>query len=43
MVPTGMALVAVLLMAVFFRPPSRGPVTETENDESLGAASPAQP
>jgi MFS family permease len=28
MVPTGMALVAVLLLALFFRPPSRGPVAE---------------
>ncbi len=27
MVPTGMALVAVLLLAVFFRPPTRGPVS----------------
>lgn len=43
LVPTGMALVAVLLMAVFFRPPSRGPVAETGNDESMGVASPAQP
>ena len=40
MVPTGMALVAVLLLAVFFRPPSRGPVAET--DEIPATASPAQ-
>jgi nucleoside transporter len=40
MVPTGMALAAVCLLAVFFRPPSRGPVTET--DELPATASPAQ-
>lgn len=28
LVPTGMAAVAVLLLAVFFRPPQRGPVAE---------------
>jgi MFS family permease len=28
MVPTGMAALAVLLLAVFFRPPQRGPVAE---------------
>ena len=28
MVPTGMALAAVLLLAAFFRPPERGPVAE---------------
>jgi MFS family permease len=28
MVPTGMALVAVLLLAAFFRPPQRGPAPE---------------
>ena len=43
MVPTGMALVAVLLLALFFRPPSRGPVAETSEDEPVAAASPAQP
>lgn len=40
MVPTGMALVAVLLLAVFFRPPSRGPVADT--DDVSATASPAQ-
>lgn len=40
LVPTGMALAAVCLLAVFFRPPSRGPVTET--DEVPATASPAQ-
>jgi len=33
MVPTGMALVAVLLLAVFFRPPTRGPVAVEADDE----------
>lgn len=40
MVPTGMALAAVCLLAVFFRPPSRGPVAEAE--ELPATASPAQ-
>ena len=40
MVPTGMALVAVLLLALFFRPPSRGPAAES--DELPATASPAQ-
>lgn len=40
MVPTGMALAAVCLLAVFFRPPSRGPVAEV--DELPATASPAQ-
>jgi MFS family permease len=40
LVPTGMALAAVCLLALFFRPPSRGPVTET--DELPATASPAQ-
>ncbi|RRN63038.1 MFS transporter [Caulobacter sp. 602-1] len=40
MVPTGMALAAVCLLAVFFRPPSRGPVAEA--DELPATASPAQ-
>ncbi len=30
LVPTGMALAAVLLLALFFRPPSRGPVAESQ-------------
>jgi MFS family permease len=38
MVPTGMALVAVLLLAAFFRPPQRGPVPE---DAPLVETSPA--
>ena len=42
MVPTGMALVAVLLLALFFRPPTRGPVAETDEAVSAGAANPAQ-
>src|SRR6185437_4331519 len=29
LVPTGMAAVAVVLLAAFFRPPHRGPVPET--------------
>ncbi|MGH6963883.1 MAG: MFS transporter, partial [Phenylobacterium sp.] len=28
MVPTGMALVAILILAAFFRPPQRGPVSD---------------
>ncbi len=40
LVPTGMALAAACLLAVFFRPPSRGPVAET--DEIPATASPAQ-
>jgi len=40
LVPTGMALAAVCLLAVFFRPPTRGPVAET--DEVPATASPAQ-
>lgn len=42
MVPTGMALVAVLLLAVFFRPPSRGPVAQADAAEPDAVASPAQ-
>ena len=30
MVPTGLALGAVLLLALFFRPPTRGPVAADE-------------
>lgn len=40
LVPTGMALAAVCLLAVFFRPPSRGPIAEA--DELPATASPAQ-
>lgn len=40
LVPTGMALAAVCLLAVFFRPPSHGPVAET--DEVPATASAAQ-
>jgi MFS family permease len=43
LVPTGMALVAVLLLAVFFKPPTRSPVAEVDDDAPVGAASPAQP
>jgi hypothetical protein len=32
-----------LLLALFFRPPSRGPVAEANEAEPVGAASPAQP
>jgi nucleoside transporter len=42
MVPTGMALVAVLLLAAFFRPPSRGPVAQADAAEPGAVASPAQ-
>lgn len=38
MVPTGMALVAVLLLALFFRPPSRGPVAEAEAPPATASA-----
>lgn len=40
LVPTGMALAAVCLLALFFRPPTRGPVSEP--DSASSAASPAQ-
>ena len=40
LVPTGMALAAVCLLALFFRPPTRGPVSEA--DSASSAASPAQ-
>lgn len=40
LVPTGMALAAVCLLALFFRPPTRGPVSEPGSASS--AASPAQ-
>jgi hypothetical protein len=43
LVPTGMALAAVLLLALFFRPPSRGPVAETDEADPIATASPAQP
>ena len=42
LVPTGMALAAVCLLAVFFRPPSRGPASETDEVAPAAAASPAQ-
>jgi nucleoside transporter len=42
MVPTGMALVAVLLLAAFFRPPSRGPVAQADAAEPGAVANPAQ-
>jgi hypothetical protein len=38
-----MALVAVLLLAVFFKPPTRAPAAEAVDDAPVGAASPAQP
>lgn len=40
LVPTGMALAAVCLLGLFFRPPTRGPVSEA--DTASSAASPAQ-
>lgn len=40
LVPTGMALAAVCLLWLFFRPPTRGPVSEA--DTASSAASPAQ-
>ena len=40
LVPTGMALAAVCLLGLFFRPPTRGPVSEA--DSASSAASPAQ-
>ncbi|MNL70646.1 Nucleoside H+ symporter [compost metagenome] len=43
LVPTGMALAAVLLLALFFRPPSRGPVAEADETDPVATASPAQP
>jgi MFS family permease len=30
MVPTAMALVAILILAAFFRPPQRGPVADSD-------------
>lgn len=39
MVPTGMALIAVLLLGLFFRPPTHGPADETQSLEtSIDAA-----
>jgi hypothetical protein len=39
MVPTGMALLAVLLLGLFFRPPTRGPDDVTQPSEAnLGTA-----
>ena len=36
MVPTGMALAAVVLRALFFRPPTRGPVAaDAVSDDTL--------
>jgi len=41
LVPTGMAAVAVLLLAAFFRPPQRGPAdTETSTEAPLVEATP---
>ncbi|AZS21220.1 MULTISPECIES: MFS transporter [unclassified Caulobacter] len=40
LVPTAMALAAVCLLALFFRPPTRGPASEA--DSASSAASPAQ-
>jgi MFS family permease len=40
LVPTAMALAAVCLLGLFFRPPTRGPVSEA--DSAASAASPAQ-
>jgi nucleoside transporter len=42
LVPTGMALLAILLLAAFFRPPQRGPVAEdaAPADGSLAKATP---
>ncbi|MFY8144477.1 MAG: MFS transporter [Caulobacter sp.] len=40
LVPTGMALAAVCLLGLFFRPPTRGPVSQA--DSASSAASPAQ-
>lgn len=36
LVPTGMALAAVCLLALFFRPPTRGPVAEGDSTPSVG-------
>ncbi|MBO9546271.1 MFS transporter [Caulobacter sp.] len=38
LVPTGMALAAVCLLAVFFRPPSHGPVAETDDVPATASA-----
>ncbi|WP_454715934.1 MFS transporter [Caulobacter segnis] len=38
LVPTGMALAAVCLLAVFFRPPSHGPVAETDDVPATATA-----
>jgi nucleoside transporter len=35
MVPTGLALAAVVLLALFFRPPTRGPVAAADDDQTL--------
>jgi MFS family permease len=42
MVPTGMALVAVLMLALFFKPPTRAPIAEADDDTPIAVASPAQ-
>jgi hypothetical protein len=41
MVPTGMALAAVLLLALFFKPPTRAPIAEADDDTPVAAARPA--
>ncbi|OYX96846.1 MAG: MFS transporter, partial [Caulobacter sp. 35-67-4] len=43
LVPTGMALAAVCLLALFFKPPTRAPVAEVADDGPVAAATPAQP
>jgi len=40
LVPTGMAVVAVLLLAAFFRPPQRGPVTDLASGAEPSLATP---
>ena len=43
LVPAAMSVGAALLLAVFFKPPTRSPVAEADEDGPLAAASPAQP
>jgi MFS family permease len=42
MVPAGMALAAVALLVVFFRPPQRGPVPAGHEEGRLAAPAPAE-
>jgi MFS family permease len=42
MVPTGLALAAVCLLALFFKPPTRGPVAEVEDAPPAAAVTPVQ-